>query len=45
MIDEVIRRGAKSGITWLEGNHELRLRKQLGLIMLNVGGKNREVRE
>lgn len=45
MIDEVIRRGARSGIVWLEGNHELRLRKQLGLIMLNVGGRNREVRE
>jgi hypothetical protein len=27
MIDEVIRRGARSGIVWLEGNHELRLRK------------------
>lgn len=45
MIDEVIRRGARSSIIWLEGNHELRLRKQLGLIMLNVGGRNKEVRE
>ena len=45
MIDEIIRIGAKSGIVWLEGNHELRLRKQLGLIILNAGGKNREVRE
>lgn len=45
MINEIIRKGNKSGIIWLEGNHELRLRKQLGLIMLNVGGRNKEVRE
>ena len=45
MIDEVFRLGNRRNLVWLEGNHELRLRKQLGLIMLNVGGRNREVRE
>jgi hypothetical protein len=42
MIDEVLK---KKGVIWLEGNHELRLRKQLGLILLGAAGKNKEVRE
>lgn len=45
MIDEVLKKGNRGNLVWLEGNHELRLRKQLGLIMLNAGGRNREVRE
>lgn len=44
MIDEIIESKNPCNI-WLEGNHELRLRKHLGLIMLGTGGKNKELRD
>ena len=44
MIDTILNSNNKNTI-WLEGNHELRLRKHLGLIMLGTGNKNKEVRD
>ena len=43
MIDEVLW-GSHQRTIWLEGNHEIRLRKHLGIIMLNTG-RGREIRE
>lgn len=45
MIDEVLWGDQIPGTIWIEGNHELRLRKQLGIMMLSARGKNKEVRD
>ena len=45
MIDEILWTSwKKSRVIWLEGNHELRLRKHLGIIMLS-NNKGTEIRD
>lgn len=44
MMDEVLGK-TKGRVFWLEGNHELRLRKHLGAIMLSAGRGNRKLQE
>ena len=44
MIDEILWSPEDSNTIWLEGNHELRLRKQLGMIMLGSGSRNQELK-